>query len=52
MKTQKITLNVTPLWAMPKGHPQHRSGAGSHKQGVKRLRTRAASNRKAIQDHS
>lgn len=50
MKKQKIKLEVRPIWAIGKGHNDHRSGSGQHDNRPKRLRTRQARNSKAIAD--
>lgn len=50
MKKQVIKLNVRPVWAIGKGHNNHLSGAGTMDNRPKRLRTRAAQKRKAVND--
>ena len=39
-----------PLWELGKGHNPHKSGSGQHDNRPKRLRTRGAKNRKALND--
>lgn len=50
MKKQKIKLNVRPIWELGKGHSSHISGAGSMDNRPKRLRTRQAQKRRAVND--
>lgn len=50
-KTITITLNLKQVWELPRGHEQHLTGTGTHDHRPKRLRTRAASSRKAIREY-
>lgn len=47
---ERIKINARPIWAIGKGHNQHRSGSGVHadRRG-RRLRTRAAVQRRATE---
>lgn len=45
-----LSLNIRPLWELGKGHNPHKSGSGQHDNRPKRLRTRGAKNRKALND--
>lgn len=49
-KTIIINLNLKKVWELPRGHEDHLTGTGVHDNRPKRLRTRAAANRKAIRD--
>lgn len=50
-KTITISLNLKKVWELPRGHEDHLTGTGVHDNRPKRLRTRSASNRKAIRDY-
>jgi hypothetical protein len=51
MKSQRIKINVKPVWKQKKGHPEPLSGAGKHQdKRTKRKRTRSAKNKDAIED--
>ena len=50
-KTITISLNLKRVWELPRGHEDHMTGTGVHDNRPKRLRTRNASNRKAIRDY-
>jgi hypothetical protein len=41
-KTIKQTVELRPIYRAAKGHPTHHSGAGTHAQGIRRLRNRQA----------
>lgn len=49
--SERIKLNVKKQWEVGQGHAPHRSGAGQHQdKRTKRLNTRAARNRKAMEE--
>lgn len=45
-----VKLNVRPLWKIGHGHEDHIPGSGQHDHRPKRLRTRAAEKRHAMND--
>lgn len=45
-----IKIQDKPPWKVKKGHPTHRGGAGVHDNRPKRVRTRSAQFRKALED--
>lgn len=49
-KNMVVKLNVRPLWKIGHGHDEHISGSGQHDHRPKRLRTRAAVKRHAMND--
>jgi hypothetical protein len=51
MGTERIKLNIKPIWKAKRGHPTTLSGSGTHKdRRTKRKRTRAARNKSAMKD--
>lgn len=51
-RKQKIVvkLNIRPIWQIGKGHSEHLSGSGQHDHRPKRLRTRGAAKRHAMNE--
>ena len=50
-RTITISLNLKKVWELPRGHEDHLTGTGIHDNRPKRMRTRGASNRKALREY-